>query len=74
MECSEAVCLGTAMLAAVAAGKYSGLAETIQRFVRVSQTTDPDPSIAETYTQQSKQYRLLYSSLSQFRRAQAECC
>ncbi|HET7208366.1 MAG TPA: FGGY-family carbohydrate kinase [Terriglobales bacterium] len=73
MECSEIVCQGTAMLAAVAAGKYSGLADTVQQFVRVSQTTDPDPSISETYEKQSKQYRLLYSSLSQFRRAEAQC-
>ena len=73
MQCPEAVCLGTAILAGVAAGKYGGLAEAVKQVVRISETVAPDTTVAESYKAQMLQYRLLYSSLAPVRRAQVAC-
>lgn len=70
MLCPEAVCLGTAILAGVAAGKYGSFAEAIEQVVRVAETITPDASVAESYKTQMLQYRVLYSSLAPVRRAQ----
>ena len=71
MRCPEAVCLGTAILAGVGAGTYSGFSEAIAQLVHVADTIDPDPSIAESYRAQRQQYHLLYSSLAKVREVQA---
>jgi len=71
MRCSEAVCLGTAILAGVGAGKYHGFQEAIAQLVEVAETIHPDPRTAESYHEQLRQYRLLYSSLASMRDAQA---
>jgi xylulokinase len=73
MRCSEAVCLGTAILAGTAAGKFSSLAQGVDQMVHVTQTIVPDGAIADSYKAQVDQYRLLYSSLAPLRRAQATC-
>jgi xylulokinase len=69
MRCSEAVCLGTAMLAGVAADKYSSLKQAAEQLVRVSQSIAPDAALAESYAAQRERYRILYSSLAPLRRA-----
>ncbi|MGA7383125.1 MAG: FGGY-family carbohydrate kinase [Terriglobales bacterium] len=71
MQCPDAVCLGTAILASVAAGKYAGFPEAMQNMVKAGETIHPDPALAEAYRAQLNQYRLLYSSLSAVREAQA---
>jgi xylulokinase len=73
MQCQEAVCLGTAILAAVAIGKSDSFTGAVQQMVRVSDTVAPDPSMAQTYKAQQMQYHLLYSSLAPLRRAQGTC-
>ena len=70
MKCPEAVCLGTAILAGVAAGKYRSIPKAVQQLVQVSQTIVPDDSTGEKYKFQMSQYRLLYSSLAPLREAQ----
>jgi xylulokinase len=70
MQCPDAVCLGTAMLAGVAVGKYASFPEAVERTVQVVETIPPDSAIAETYKAQLQQYRLLYSSLAPLRDAQ----
>jgi xylulokinase len=72
MQCPDAVCLGTAILASVAAGKYAGFSEAMQNMVKVVETIDPDPSLAQAYRAQLHQYLLLYSSLSAVREAQVK--
>ncbi len=67
MRCSEAVCLGTAILAGVGAGIYSGFGEAIRQLVDVAVTVEPDFLIASQYRKQLEQYRLLYSSLAGIR-------
>jgi xylulokinase len=73
LRCSEAVCLGTAILAGTAAGKYTSFAQAVEQMVRVAQTVVPDGAIADAYKAQVEQYRLLYSSLAPVRRAQEIC-
>ncbi len=73
MRCPEAVCLGTAILAGVAAGKYANLAQAVQQMVQVTETIVPDAAIANSYKAQMEQYRLLYARLAPLRRAHATC-
>jgi xylulokinase len=67
-DCADTVCLGTAMLAGLAAGKYACFCEAAEQLVRVSQTINPDSDLAKDYEQQQSEYRLLYSSLAPLRR------
>jgi xylulokinase len=71
MQTPEAVCLGTAILAGVAAGKYRSFEEAVQQVVVAGETIQPTPSMATSYSRQLQQYRLLYSSLAPVRQAQA---
>jgi xylulokinase len=73
MQCPEAVCMGTAILAGVAFGKYGSFAQAVEQLVRVAETISPDAAVAERYKAQMAQYRVLYSSLAPLRRAQAAC-
>jgi xylulokinase len=70
MRCPEAVCLGTAILAGIAVGKYSSFAQAVERVVRVSETIGSDAATAQSYEAQTLQYRVLYSSLAPVRHAQ----
>ncbi|HEX6502302.1 MAG TPA: FGGY-family carbohydrate kinase [Terriglobales bacterium] len=72
MDCPDSVCLGTAMLAGLAAGKYGCFCEASEQLVRVGETVEPDQALAKRYKQQRQQYGLLYSSLAPLRRAQGE--
>jgi xylulokinase len=73
MQCSEAVCLGTAILAGVAIGKYRNIADAVAHVVKVAETIVPDHALAESYKSQMEHYRVLYSSLAPLRRAQEIC-
>jgi xylulokinase len=70
MRCPEAVCLGTAILAGIAVGKYSSFAQAVEQVVRVSETIGSDAATAQSYQAQMLQYRVLYSSLAPVRHAQ----
>jgi xylulokinase len=70
MRCPEAVCLGTAILAGVAVGKYTSYAQAVEQVVKVAETIIPDMTTAAAYKAQMEQYRTLYSSLAPLRRAQ----
>ena len=71
MQCNEAVCLGSAILAGVAIGRYGSYAEAVEAMVRVCETVVPDPAVSASYRAQAEQYRALYSSLAPLRRALA---
>ena len=73
MRCPEAVCLGTAILAGVAATKYASFAQAVDQVVHVAETIIPDPTITQDYKAQMEQYRTLYLSLAPLRRAQTTC-
>jgi xylulokinase len=63
MKSPEAVCLGGAILAGVAAGEYRSLREAVEIVVREVSVVSPDSAIAAAYAQQVKQYRHLRSAL-----------
>jgi len=69
-QCQEAACLGTAILAGVAIGKYKDYSQAVEQVVRTSQTISPDPLLSKQYESQEKKYHLLYSSLAPFRSEQ----
>ncbi|HMK21723.1 MAG TPA: FGGY-family carbohydrate kinase [Terriglobales bacterium] len=64
---SDAVCLGTAMLAGVGAGIYDNIPGTIGQLVSVQDTEEPDLSLAAQYRDYKQQYQLLYRSLANLR-------
>jgi xylulokinase len=63
MKCPEAVCLGGAILAGIAAGEYGSLREAVEVVVREVSVVSPDSVIAAAYAQQVKQYRRMRSAL-----------
>lgn len=71
MQSPEAVCLGTAILAGMAAGSYRSFDQAVKQVVAVGETIEPTPGIAASYNRQLQQYRLLYSSLAPVRQALA---
>jgi len=64
---SDAVCLGTAILAGVGAGKYKSIPQTIESLVKVIDTEEPDPNLAASYSDYMRKYHLLNSSLADMR-------
>jgi xylulokinase len=63
----QSVCLGAAILAGVAAGTYSSIAEAVRQVVRVIETIDPDSGLAASYATQKTKYQMLYSKLAPVR-------
>jgi xylulokinase len=76
MQCDEAVCLGAAILAGVAAGAYTRVAEAVDQVIREKEVVEPDAQLAALYASQLKQYRRLCAALKMLRdvnsRAQLE--
>lgn len=68
---SDAVCLGTAILAGVGAGKYSDIPRIVEQLVHVAYTVEPDSAVADQYRGYTQQYRLLYASLASLRKSSA---
>ena len=64
MRKQEAVCLGTAILAGVAAGTYGSVAEAVDQVVQEAVIVEPDAAITAAYREQSKRYRLLRSAMT----------
>ena len=63
MRCSEAVCLGGAILAGVATGEYKSIAEALEQVVHEAAIVAPDLAIAATYAHQVEQYQWLSSTV-----------
>lgn len=63
MQSDESVCLGGAMLAAVALGLYSDLAVAAQAMVHEKDCISPDPLLAAQYRPQFARYRSFRSTL-----------
>jgi xylulokinase len=67
MRSREAVCLGAAILAGVATGTYSNIAEAVGALVREESVVEPDSALAARYVSQVRQYRSLYPALAPVR-------
>jgi sugar (pentulose or hexulose) kinase len=59
----EAVCLGTAMLAAAAAGEYRNLTEAAGELVKETIVVEPEADIVASYRDQQQRYCLLRSAM-----------
>ena len=61
MRCPEAVCLGGAILAGVAAGEYGDIAQAVGQVVHEAGVIEPDAAVAAAYGPQVEQYERLRS-------------
>ena len=68
---SDAVCLGTAILAGAGAGKYSDIPRTVEQLVHVADTVEPAAAVADQYRTYTQQYGLLYACLASLRTSSA---
>jgi xylulokinase len=69
MQSAEAVCQGAAILAGVAAGMYTSIAEGVDRVVREKEVVDPNARLTASYAVQLEQYQTLCASLKKVRDA-----
>ncbi len=67
MQYDEAVCQGAAILAGVAAGVYSNIADAVDLVVREKEVVEPDAHLAASYARQVQEYRRLCAALKAFR-------
>jgi len=65
MRCSEAVCLGAAILAGVGLGVYDTPQEGARRVAKCDCFYEPDPIAAASYSAQIDSYRKLYTALAE---------
>ena len=63
LRCTEAVCLGAAILAGIAAGVYSDVEEAVNRTVKFDRVYTPDFQRTRQYAKQVARYKLLYPAL-----------
>jgi xylulokinase len=64
MQCQDAVCLGAAILAGVAAGIYRDIPDAVAQMVQEVGVVEPDHRLASEY---AKDYRFLYAALARLR-------
>jgi xylulokinase len=71
LHCQEAVCLGGAILAAVALGIHRDIPEAVSQMVRKKEVIEPDSRMAAEYSEQIEKYRALVPALESARKAGA---
>jgi xylulokinase len=69
MQCDDAVCQGAAILAGVAVGTYTRVADAVDRVVHEREVVEPDIALANLYAGRLRQYRNLCAALKSFRNA-----
>ena len=67
MKSNEAVCLGAAILAGVAAGVYGNVEDAVKKTTEIKEVCKCDSIMAQRYEKQFGQYKLVYPSLEQLR-------
>lgn len=60
LESEEGPSMGGAMLAAVACGEYGSVEEIADRLVKVVDTVEPEPALAEKYEARYQQFQKIY--------------
>ena len=68
LDISEGVCLGTAILAGTAIGKYSSIEEAVDLLVKPRETYYPREAIAQEYDEKLKVYEQIYPALNSINR------
>lgn len=71
LRCQEAVCLGGAILAAVALRVHRDISEAVSHMVREKEIIEPDQHMAAEYSEQMEKYRALIPALESARKAGA---
>ncbi|KAL6767449.1 hypothetical protein ACKKBF_B35280 [Auxenochlorella protothecoides x Auxenochlorella symbiontica] len=62
-EVAEAPALGSAILAAVAAGWYPSIPDAVRGMVHIARTVQPNPAVHEAYRESYAAYKELYPAL-----------
>ena len=60
IESEEGPGLGGAMLAAVACGEFDSVEAAAEKLVKVIDTVEPDPALAEKYEERYRQFKEIY--------------
>jgi xylulokinase len=60
---SAGAAYGAALLGGVAAGVFADAAEAVERCVRITDTTEPDPALVAAYAELQPRFRALYPAL-----------
>ena len=60
IESEEGPAMGGAMLAAVACGEYGSVEEIASKVVKIVDTVEPDPVLAEKYNRRYEEFRKIY--------------
>lgn len=63
VENEEGPALGGAILAAVGCGEYPDVKTAAKRIVKVAETIEPDPELAQKYDKQYRKFRRMYPAL-----------
>lgn len=63
IESEEGPALGAAILAAVACGEYKNVEEAAKKLVKVTQTIEPEPDLAEKYEEGYQKFKKIYPAL-----------
>lgn len=63
LDISEGVCLGTAILAGTAIGKYNSIEEAVDLLVKPQKTYYPREDISQEYDEKLKTYQQIYPAL-----------
>ena len=66
IESEEGPGYGAAILAAVGCGAFSSVEEAAGRLVKITDTEESDPQLAEKYEEKYQKYRKLYPALKEF--------
>ena len=66
IESEEGPGYGAAILAAVGCGVFSSVEEAAGRLVKITDTEESDPQLAEKYEEKYQKYRKLYPALKEF--------
>jgi ribulose kinase len=69
-EVTDAAALGSAILAAVGAGRFGSIEEAARAMVRISRTIEPDPAAHAAYGPIHARYKAAYEALKPLREAQ----
>lgn len=67
MRNGESVCLGAAILAGMASGRYSDASQGVRSAVSIGRVYEPDPSVGTDYSDQMLRYRRIYPALHEYR-------
>ena len=63
LDVSEGVCLGTAILAGTAIGKYPSVRSAVDQLVRIKQVYHPREEIQKKYEERMKVYTQIYPAI-----------